>query len=126
MEILKVLCDWKFADTPAVHFCFWLCPEWISIAKRSQQHPGRECAQIYYLNDHAFPYFRSLAELRILDLGKFITFVCLDKVERTTTTNTEFEMLLPGSAGGPALPEHITKPCNRMAVPEATLPTGGG
>ena len=77
LEILKVtgiLSDWKLADTPAAHFCFWLCPEWISIAKRSQQHPGRERAQICYLNDHAFPYFRSLAELRILDLGKFVTF----------------------------------------------------
>lgn len=29
-------------------------------------------------------------------------------------------MLLPGSAGGPASPEHVNKPWDRMAVPEAT------
>lgn len=54
-------------------FCFWLCPEWISIAKHSQQHPGREHVQISYPNDRAFPHFWSLADLRILGLGRSVT-----------------------------------------------------
>ena len=73
MEILKIFGDWKFADAPAAHFCFGLCLECISIAKHSQQHPGRKRVQICYLNDHAFPYFGSLADLRILDLGNLVT-----------------------------------------------------
>ena len=36
---------------------------------------------------------------------------------RTTATNTEVEVLLPGSAGGPALPEHVNKPWDRMNKP---------